>query len=145
MWTGTSSLPQRDNALNPCSCLESAKSTIFTPSVFRDWVNPTAWAYRNKSLLNQEEEWTSKSEQGESWSRYFHQLHWGALVEWVNPSAMCLHHKKSLLSEAIPRESPGSSEDREPFWGKKNGNKDPSPGMNSIRKVILRSEPVCRE
>lgn len=34
------------------------------------------------------------------------ELHWGDLVEWVNPSAVCPHHKKSLLAENPPREPP---------------------------------------
>lgn len=48
MWTGTFSLPQRDNALNPCCCLESAKSIIFHPHHLGiGWI-PLPWTCRNR-------------------------------------------------------------------------------------------------
>lgn len=120
MWTGTFSLLQRDSALNPCSCLESAKSTIFTSSMFRDWVNPTAWAYRNKSLL---EPGGSVNFRTVSKVRKLVQVFLSVTLGRFSGMSKSIchgpHHKKSILSEITPREPPGFTEGKAPTSGVK--------------------------
>lgn len=76
VWAGTFNLPQRDNALNPCSCLVSAKSAIFIPSTFRDWVNPAPSGPAEILIRKQVEGWTSeewgKVKQVQIRTRYFY-------------------------------------------------------------------------